>query len=334
MSRAGERRRGGTLRPVGRHARLPPERPFYTSMRHRTSFHFSISNACVFRPGSILKVPSRIQPLIDDGVVDKVLGSLMSGKEAQVFLVRCGDEIRCAKVYKDVAKRSFKNAVQYQEGRKLRNSRRQRAIDKRSKFGRDQQEDVWQRAEVDALYKLADAGVRVPKAYGFYDGVLLMELITDADGDVAPRLNDITMSAEQAIKDHATMMIYVLRMLCVGLIHGDLSEFNVLQDENGPVVIDFPQVVNASGNNNAKTMLQRDVRNITQYYSRYAPKLANSHYAEEMWDLHEKSELDPDLKLTGKFKFSTKAADVDSVLDMIDFAYEEELARQQRLKGG
>ncbi|QDT04100.1 RIO1 family protein [Rubripirellula lacrimiformis] len=287
-----------------------------------------------FPIGSILKVPKRIQPLIEDGLVDKVLGSLMSGKEAQVFLVLCGDETRCAKVYKDVAKRSFKNAVQYQEGRKIRNSRRQRAIEKRSKFGRDQQEVVWQRAEVDALYKLATAGVRVPKAYGFFDGVLLMELITDGEGGVAPRLNDISMSAEQAVRDHATVMTYVLRMLCAGLVHGDLSEFNVLQDASGPVIIDFPQVVNASGNNNAKTMLQRDVRNITQYYAQYAPELADSHYAEEMWELHEKSELDPDLKLTGKFKFSTESADVDSVLHMIDLAYEEEMDRQDRSENG
>lgn len=258
----------------------------------------------------------------------------MSGKEAQVFLVRCGDETRCAKVYKDVAQRSFKNAVQYQEGRKIRNSRRQRAMESRSKFGRDQQEVVWQRAEVDALYKLAEAGVRVPKAYGLFDGVLLMELITDGEGNVAPRLNDITMSASQAIKDHATVMNYVLRMLCVGLVHGDLSEFNVLQDETGPVIIDFPQVVNASGNNNAKTMLQRDVRNITQYYAQYAPQLTESHYAEEMWELHEKSELAPDRKLTGRFKFSTKSADVNSVLHMIDLAYEDEMKRLDRLGNG
>ncbi len=284
--------------------------------------------------GGILKVPPRLKPLIEDGLVDRVLGSLMSGKEAQVFLVVCGDETRCAKVYKDVAKRSFKNAVQYQEGRTIRNSRRQRAIDKRSKFGRDQQEDVWQRAEVDALYKLATAGVRVPKAYGFYDGVLLMELITDGDGGVAPRLNDITMSRERAVKDHATMMKYVLRMLCVGLVHGDLSEFNVLQDDTGPVIIDFPQVVNASGNNNAKAMLQRDVRNITQYYAQYAPHLSETHYADEMWDLHEKGELTPDFKLTGRFKFSTRSADVGSVLNMIDLAYEDELDRQKRMGNG
>jgi RIO kinase 1 len=281
-----------------------------------------------------LKVPKRIQPLIEDGLVDQVLGSLMSGKEAQVFLVRCGEEVRCAKVYKDVAKRSFKNAVQYQEGRKIQNSRRQRAIDKRSKFGRDQQEDVWQRAEVDALIKLFQAGVRVPKSYGFFDGVLLMELIGDGDGGVAPRLNDITMSAEQAVREHAVMMTYVLRMLCAGLVHGDLSEFNVLQEESGPVIIDFPQVINASGNNNAKTMLQRDVRNITQYYAQYAPELAETHYAEEMWELHEKSELDPDIKLTGQFKFSTKSADVDSVITMIDLAYEDELDRQNRSENG
>lgn len=281
-----------------------------------------------------MKVPERIKPLIEDGLVDKVLGSLMSGKEAQVFLVRCGDETRCAKVYKDVSKRSFKNAVQYNEGREVRNSRRQRAMDNRSKFGRNQQEEVWQRAEVDALYKLADAGVRVPKPYGFFDGVLLMELITDAEGGVAPRLNDITMSAAQALKDHATVMTYVLRMLCVGLVHGDLSEFNVLQDPTGPVIIDFPQVISASGNNNAKAMLQRDVRNITQYYAQFAPELTETYYAEEMWELQEKSKLDPNLKLTGKFKFSTKAADVDSVLNMIDFAYEEELNRRDRLNNG
>lgn len=256
----------------------------------------------------------------------------MSGKEAQVFLVRCGQEICCAKVYKDVADRSFKKAIQYQEGRKIRNSRRQRAMEKRSKFGRDQQEEVWQRAEVDALFQLAAAGIRVPKPYGLFGGVLLMELIVGADGDVAPRLNDISMSPEQALKDHATLMNYVLRMMCVGLIHGDLSEFNVLQDANGPVIIDLPQVVNAAANNSAKSMLQRDVENITQYYARFAPELAQTHYAEEIWELHEKGELQPDFKLTGKFDFPTEAADVDAVLHLIDVAYEEEQERQERLR--
>ncbi|MGY8749765.1 MAG: PA4780 family RIO1-like protein kinase [Pirellulales bacterium] len=280
---------------------------------------------------NILKAPKRIESLIEDDLIDDVLRSLMSGKEAQVYLVRCGQEIRCAKVYKDVADRSFKHAAQYQEGRKARNSRRQRAMAKRSKFGREQQEVVWQTAEVDALYALADAGVRVPKAYGLFDGVLLMELITGADGEVAPRLNDITMSAEQAVKDHAKVMNYVLRMLCVGLVHGDLSEFNVLQSEDGPVIIDFPQVVNAAANNHAESMLQRDVGNITQYYAQYAPELADSHYAEEIWELHEKGLLKPDLKLTGEFEFSTEAADVEGVLHLIDVAYQEEQERLRRL---
>jgi RIO kinase 1 len=294
----------------------------------------SILDGSISKSSSTLKAPKRIQSLIDEGLVDEVLLALMSGKEAQVFLVRCGDELRCAKVYKEVADRSFKKAVQYQEGRKTRNSRRQRAMDSRSKFGRDEQEVVWQRAEVDALYKLAAAGVRVPKPYGLFDGVLLMELILGDDDDVAPRLNDIVMSAERAMIDHATMMNYVLRMMCVGLVHGDLSEFNVLQSSEGPVIIDLPQVVNAAGNNSAKSMLQRDVANITQYYSQFAPSLARTHYAEEIWDLHEKSLLRPDYKLTGRFKFSTKRADVKGVIRLIDAAYADEQARISRLQGG
>ena len=256
----------------------------------------------------------------------------MSGKEAQVFLVRRGDEVCCAKVYKAVVDRSFKKAVQYQEGRHTRNSRRQRAMEMRSKFGRDQQEVVWQRVEADALVRLAAAGVRVPKAYGLIEGVLLMELITGADGEVAPRLNDITLSREQAVSGHATVMNFILRMMCIGLVHGDLSEFNVLQDSEGPVIIDLPQVVNAAANNNAKSMLIRDVANITQYYARFAPELAETHFAEEIWDLYEKGEIRPDVKLTGKFQFPTEAADVDSVLHLIDVANEEERDRQQRMR--
>jgi len=256
----------------------------------------------------------------------------MSGKEAQVFLVRCGHEICCAKVYKDVVDRSFKKAVQYQEGRQTRNGRRQRAMDIRSKFGRDQQEVVWHQAEADALLRLAAVGVRVPKAYGLFGGVLLMELITGADGDVAPRLNDITLCLEDAIKGHSTVMNFVLRMMCIGLVHGDLSEFNVLQDSKGPVIIDLPQVVNAAANNSAKSMLIRDVNNITQYYARFAPELADTHYAEEIWELYERGEIRPDLKLTGKFEFPTEAADVDAVLHLIDVAYEEEQERQERIR--
>jgi len=279
-----------------------------------------------------LKVPKSIQPLIEDGIVDEVIRSLMSGKEAQVFLVRCGQDVFCAKVYKDVADRSFKKAVQYQEGRQIRNGRRQRAMDIRSKFGRDQQEVVWHQAEADALLRLAAVGVRVPKAYGLFGGVLLMELITGVDGDVAPRLNDITLCFEDAIKGHSTVMNFVLRMMCIGLVHGDLSEFNVLQDSEGPVIIDLPQVVNAAANNGAKSMLMRDVNNITQYYARFAPELADTHYAEEIWELYERGEIRPDLKLTGKFEFPTEAADVDAVLHLIDIAYEEEQERQERIR--
>ena len=279
-----------------------------------------------------MKVPKSIQPLIEDGIVDEVIRSLMSGKEAQVFLVRCGHEICCAKVYKAVVDRSFKKAVQYQEGRQIRNGRRQRAMDIRSKFGRDQQEVVWHQAEADALLRLAAVGVRVPKAYGLFGGVLLMELITGVDGDVAPRLNDITLCFEDAIKGHSTVMNFVLRMMCIGLVHGDLSEFNVLQDSEGPVIIDLPQVVNAAANNGAKSMLMRDVNNITQYYARFAPELADTHYAEEIWELYERGEIRPDLKLTGKFEFPTEAADVDAVLHLIDIAYEEEQERQERIR--
>ena len=198
-----------------------------------------------------MKVPQRLQPLVDDGLIDEVISRLMSGKEADIYVVRCGEDIRCAKVYKDAIKRSFKKAAQYQEGRKVRSGRRARAMEKRTSYGRKQQEEVWQHAEVDALARLARAGVRVPETYICIDGVLLMELITDENGDVAPRLNDVTMSAEQALEDHAVMMQHIVRMLCEGLVHGDLSEFNVLLDEYGPVIIDIPQAVDASANNKA-----------------------------------------------------------------------------------
>ena len=277
-----------------------------------------------------MKIPKRIQPLVDDGLVDEVLRPLMSGKEAAVFVVRCGDEIRCAKVYKEAEKRSFKQAVLYQEGRKVRNSRRARAREKGSKFGRKQQEDAWHNAEVDALYRLADVGVRVPQPYGCFDGVLLMELITDDDGDVAPRLNDVAMSAEQAIEDHALVMTYVMRMLCAGIVHGDLSEFNVLVNHEGPIIIDLPQAVDAAANNNAFSMLKRDVRNMTEYYGQFAPELLTTDYAREMWALYESGELTPDTELTGHFEESADAADVDSVLQEIKAAWLEEQARKER----
>jgi RIO kinase 1 len=278
-----------------------------------------------------MKIPKRIQPLVDDGIVDEVLYQLMSGKEATVYAVRSQGEIRCAKVYKEAMKRSFKKAAQYREGRKTGNSRRARAMEKGSKFGRKQLEDAWQNTEVDALYTLSAAGVRVPQPFGCYDGVLIMELVTDDQGEVASRLNDVSMSEEQAVEDHTLMMHYVKLMLCAGLIHGDLSEFNVLVDDYGPVIIDLPQVVNAAANNNAFSMLLRDVNNMTDYYSQYAPQLKDTHYAEEMWALYQSGELTPEFALTGYFKFSEEAADVDTVLEEIKAAFEEEQERRERM---
>ena len=281
---------------------------------------------------SAIKTPKRIQPLVEDGLVDEVIRQLMSGKEATVYVVRSGNSIRCAKVYKDAVKRSFKKAVQYQEGRKVRNSRRARAMEKNSSFGRKQQEEIWQNAEVDALYKLADAGVRVPQPYGCFDGVLLMELVTDDEGDVAPRLNDVSMSAEQAREDHATVMHYVKLMLCAGIIHGDLSEFNVLVDDYGPVIIDLPQAVDAAANNNAQSMLARDIDNMTTYYGQFAPDLLTTQYAKEMWDLYEDGKLTPETQLTGYFEDDDSEADVDSVVLEIKAAMEEERERQERMR--
>ena len=277
-----------------------------------------------------MKIPKRIQPLVDDGLVDDVIRRLKSGKEADVYVVRCGSEIRCAKVYKDAAQRSFKQAVQYQEGRKVRNSRDARAMERGSKFGRKQQEESWQHTEVDALYKLAAAGVRVPQPYGCFDGVLLMELITDDEGHVAPRLGDVSMSAEQAIEDHAVVLKYVVRMLCAGLVHGDLSEFNVLVDEFGPVIIDLPRVVDAAANNQAHAMLARDVNNMRNYFAQYAPELMTTRYAKEIWALYEDGKLQPDTELTGHFEESQVSADVDSVLEEIKAAFAAEQARQER----
>lgn len=279
-----------------------------------------------------MKIPKRLQPLVEDGLINEVIRPLMSGKEADVFVVRCGSDIRCAKIYKDSVKRSFKKAAQYTEGRKVRNSRRARAMEKGSRFGRKQQEETWQNAEVDALYRLARAGVRVPQPYGCFDGVLLMELITDEDGNVAPRLNDVSMSAEQASEDHALVMQYVMRMLCAGLVHGDLSEFNVLVDEDGPVIIDLPQAVDAAANNNAQAMLERDIKNMTDYYGLFAPALLDSHYAQEMWALYEEGDLHPDFPLTGQFELDTHTADVDAVMLEIKAALAEEESRLERAR--
>jgi len=279
-----------------------------------------------------MKTPKRLQPLVDDGLIDEVLMQLMSGKEAQVYIVRCGEDTRCAKVFKEAKQRSFKQAVQYQEGRKERNSRRARAMAKKTRYGQKEQEQAWLTAEVDALYRLAAAEVRVPKPYGFVDGVLLMEMITDAEGDVAPRLDDVTLTEEQALRYHAKVIQDVVRMLCAGLIHGDLSEFNVLVDADGPVIIDLPQAVDAAGNNSAAAMLERDVNNMRAYFGRFAPELLATHYGKEIWALYEAGKLHPDSQLTGHFEFDDHIANVDELMEVIDDAKEEEAERQARLR--
>jgi RIO kinase 1 len=276
-----------------------------------------------------MKIPAGLQPLIDDGMIDSVVRPLKSGKEASVYVVRSGDDVLCAKVYKDMAQRSFQARVQYQEGRKSRGSRQARAIGKASRFGRRQQEDEWKNTEVDALYRLADAGISVPQPRGYFHGVLLMSLITDSDGDSAARLGEVELDAARARQFHAILLRDVVRMLCLGMIHGDLSEYNVLVTEEGPVLIDFPQVVSASGNNAAREMLLRDVHNIRDSLGRFAPELLKTHYGEEMWALYEKGELLPDSELTGRFVFDEHRADVHAVRMSIEDARQEALIRQQ-----
>ena len=276
-----------------------------------------------------MKTPRGLQPLIEDGLVDEVLRQLQSGKEADVYVVACGPHIRCAKVYKDAIHRGFKKAAAYQESRKTRRSRDARAMQRGSRRGRKVQEAEWKSAEVDALYRLHDAGVRVPKPHVAYEGVLLMELLLDADGQPAPRLNEVEMTAEQARDWHTFMIRQIVLMLCAGWIHGDLSEFNVLVDADGPVVIDLPQAVNASGNNQAFEMLARDVNNMRRTFAAVAPELANTDYALEIWALYEASQLKPDSKLTGQFQRSTKAADVDAVIDEIEDARLTHEARER-----
>ena len=278
-----------------------------------------------------MKIPNRLQPLVEDGLIDDVTRQLMSGKEATVYVVVCGDEVRCAKVYKEADKRSFRQSVDYSEGRKVKNSRQARAMQKGSKYGRASQEAAWQSAEVDALYRLANAGVRVPTPYNFYEGVLLMELVTGDDGNAAPRLNDVQLSHETALEYHAFLIQQVVRMLCAGIVHGDLSEFNILVGSNGPVIIDLPQAVDAAGNNHAKEMLLRDVNNLATYFGQFAPALKTSQYGKEIWSLYERGDLKTDTPLTGKFTTQEKAVDMRGVMREIENAKFQEAIRLARL---
>ncbi len=277
-----------------------------------------------------MKTPKRLQVLVDEGLVDEVLRQLMSGKEAEVYVVRCGEHTRCAKVYKEAAKRSFRQNVQYTEGRKVKNSRRARAMEKGSRYGRQEQEQAWQSAEMDALHRLAAVGVRVPRPYNFLEGVLLMELVTDDQGNAAPRLNDLVLSEAQARAYHHTLVTEVVRMLCAGIIHGDLSEYNVLVGSEGPVIIDLPQAVDAAGNNSACAMLLRDVDKLASYFSRYAPGLRTTDYGREIWSIYQSGKLQPDIALSGCFERKQASADVGSVMREIGDAQKEEAARQRR----
>jgi RIO kinase 1 len=278
-----------------------------------------------------MKTPHRLEPLIEDGLIDHVTRQLMSGKEATVYVVHSGDDVLCAKVYKEANKRSFRQSVDYTEGRKVKNSRKARAMEKGSKYGKKAQEEAWQSAEVDALYRLADAGVRVPKPYNFYEGVLIMELVTDDAGNAAPRLNDITFTAEEARKHHHTLIKEVVRMLCAGIVHGDLSEFNILLGSDGPVIIDLPQAVDASGNNHAMGMLERDVNNLADFFGQFAPELRSTQYGKEIWALYAKGALSLDVELTGRVKDNNKPVDLKSVVRIIETEREEEAKRQLRL---
>jgi RIO kinase 1 len=274
-----------------------------------------------------MKIPKRIQPLVEEGLVDEVIRQLMSGKEATVYVVRCGEEIRCAKVYKEAHQRSFRQAASYQEGRKVKNSRQARAMEKGTRYGRKMQEEAWQSAEVDALYRLAAAGVRVPTPYICFEGVLLMDLVTDAAGYVAPRLNDVELTEELALEYHAQLLQQVVLMLCAGIIHGDLSEFNILVDADGPVIIDLPQAIDAAGNTEAGPMLERDVANLATYFSQFAPQLAATQYGKEIWKLYVAGLLSPESVLTGRVAISQRPADVGAVLREIELARKEEEER-------
>jgi RIO kinase 1 len=279
-----------------------------------------------------MRPPARLQSLMDEGLIDRVVRQLMSGKEATVYVVLCGDDTRCCKVYKEATNRSFRQAVDYTENRKVKNTRQARAMAKGTRFGREAQEAAWQSAEVDALYRLAAAGVRVPKPYNFFEGVLIMELVVDANGDAAPRLNDVVFTAEEALRHHAALLKEVVRMLCAGVVHGDLSEFNILLAADGPVIIDLPQAVDAAGNNHAARMLLRDVNNLRDFFGRFAPTLRRTDFGREIWSLYERGSLTLETPLTGHFVRPKGSVNLEGVMREIDDARAQETARRLRIQ--
>lgn len=267
-----------------------------------------------------MKIPERLAALEAIGAIDGVVRPLMSGKEAAVYLVETRGELRVAKVYKEASRRSFQHRAEYTEGRKVRNSRQQRAIDKKSKYGREEIESAWRSAEVDAIWKLRAAGVRVPEPYDFVEGVLVMELIRGWDGGPAPRLVDVDFTPDEARDLHRILVREVCKMLCAGVIHGDLSDFNVLITPEGPVIIDFPQWVDPSGNLSARKLFVRDMDNVTSFLARFLPSLADTRFGPEMWSLYEKGTLLPDSPLTGRWRGSERQANVSRVVDEIQAA--------------
>lgn len=280
----------------------------------------------------LMKIPKRLEPLFEEGLIDEVICQLMTGKEAIIYMVRCGEYIRCAKVYKENNKRNFHQRSFYTEGRKVKNSRRARAMEKGSHYGLKAREEAWQSTEVDMLCRLGIAGVRVPKFYNFFSGVLLMELITDTKGNVAPRLSDLILTSKQAREYHRILIKQIVSMLNVGIVHGDLSQYNVLVDNHGPVIIDLPQAVNAVNNQHARNIIKRDVDNLTTYFSRFAPELAQSDYASEIWSYYQRGTL-PHATLTGNVKQPphdlVKPVNVSDVLQVIDAVIRKEMAWQR-----
>jgi RIO kinase 1 len=277
-----------------------------------------------------MRIPDRLQPLVDANLIDEVLSQLPSGKEADVYVVYSEGEYRCAKIYKESNNRSFKQRALYTEGRKVRNSRQSRAMSSKNKsrYGQEQAESEWMGVEVEALHKLAEANVVVPTPYAFYEGVLLLEMIAGADGEAAPRLDEVNLTPDLARKYYKFLIREVVKMLCAGYVHGDLSEFNILVSKKGPVIIDLPQAVLATSNN-AAAIFERDIVHLCRYFGRYAPEISETKYAKEMWALFLKGKLRPNTKLTGLFKESTKKVDITEVMSEIEDAREEEMERRR-----